>query len=254
MKKTLLASAILILLGFSASAQQIAFEEYTLENGLHVILHQDKSTPVVVTSVMYHVGTKNENPERTGFAHFFEHLLFEGTKNIGRGEWMKIVSSNGGNNNANTSADRTYFYEVFPSNNLELGLWMEAERLLHPVINQKLPDNIITLPQRLKEAGYVSACIGKWHLGGPGCLPTDRDFDVCFFSMWLRGRDVVDIRKLIIHRPKPRTSIGVGLPVVELVADFVLVSESVFRGLRTKLDFCCVCFLSRHEIAEHLNQ
>jgi len=123
-------------LGFSAAAQQVAFEEYTLENGLHVILHQDKSAPVVITSVMYHVGTKDEDPDKTGFAHFFEHLLFEGTANIKRGEWMKIVTGNGGNNNANTSDDRTYYYEVFPSNNLELGLWMESERMMHPVINQ----------------------------------------------------------------------------------------------------------------------
>jgi predicted Zn-dependent peptidase len=85
---------------------------------------------------MYHVGAKNENPERTGFAHFFEHLLFEGTENIKRGEWFKIVGANGGTNNANTTEDRTYYYEVFPSNNLELGLWMESERMLHPVINQ----------------------------------------------------------------------------------------------------------------------
>jgi len=85
---------------------------------------------------MYHVGAKDENPDRTGFAHFFEHLLFEGTENIKRGEWFKIVTSNGGTNNANTSDDRTYYFEVFPSNNLELGLWMESERLMHPVINQ----------------------------------------------------------------------------------------------------------------------
>lgn len=119
-----------------AFAQKVAFEEFTLDNGLHVILHQDKSAPVIITSVMYHVGTKNEDPKRTGFAHFFEHLLFEGTENIGRGEWMKIVSGNGGTNNANTAVDRTYYYEVFPSNNLELAIWMEAERMLHPVINQ----------------------------------------------------------------------------------------------------------------------
>lgn len=125
-----------IMLGNSVAAQKVVFEEYTLENGLHVVLHQDKSAPVIITSVMYHVGTKDENPERTGFAHFFEHLLFEGTENIKRGEWMKMVSANGGINNANTSDDRTYYYEVFPSNNLELGLWMEAERMLHPIINQ----------------------------------------------------------------------------------------------------------------------
>ena len=136
MKKSLMALSTLLMLGGTVSAQKVTFEEYTLDNGLHVILHQDNSAPVVITSVMYHVGAKDENPERTGFAHFFEHLLFEGTENIKRGEWFKIVSGNGGTNNANTSDDRTYYYEVFPSNSLELGLWMESERLLHPVINQ----------------------------------------------------------------------------------------------------------------------
>ena len=136
MKKSLIALSSMLMLGGIASAQKVAFEEYNLDNGLHVILHNDSSAPVVITSVMYHVGSKDENPERTGFAHFFEHLLFEGTQNIKRGEWFKIVTSNGGTNNANTSDDRTYYYEVFPSNSLELGLWMESERLMHPVINQ----------------------------------------------------------------------------------------------------------------------
>jgi len=136
MKKCLFSLASLLLAGFTASAQEVKFEEYDLDNGMHVILHQDNSAPVVTTSVMYHVGAKDENPERTGFAHFFEHLLFEGTENIPRGEWFTIVSSNGGSNNANTTDDRTYYYEVFPSNNVELGLWMESERLMHPIINQ----------------------------------------------------------------------------------------------------------------------
>jgi zinc protease len=136
MKKSLIALSSVLMLGGTAFAQKVAFEEYKLDNGLHVILHNDASAPVVSTSVMYHVGAKDENPERTGFAHFFEHLLFEGTANIKRGEWFKIVTSNGGTNNANTNDDRTYYFEVFPSNNLELGLWMESERLLHPVINQ----------------------------------------------------------------------------------------------------------------------
>ena len=136
MKKSLIALSSVLMLGGTALSQKVAFEEYNLDNGMHVILHNDSSAPVVITSVMYHVGAKDENPERTGFAHFFEHLLFEGTANIKRGEWFKIVTSNGGTNNANTSDDRTYYFEVFPSNNLELGLWMESERLMHPVINQ----------------------------------------------------------------------------------------------------------------------
>ena len=136
MKKCLFSLASLVLATFMLTAQEVKFEEYDLDNGMHVILHQDNSAPVVTTSVMYHVGAKDENPERTGFAHFFEHLLFEGTENIPRGEWFTIVTSNGGSNNANTTDDRTYYYEVFPSNNVELGLWMESERLLHPIINQ----------------------------------------------------------------------------------------------------------------------
>ena len=117
-------------------AQSLIFEEYDLSNGLHVILHRDNSAPVVTIGVMYHVGAKDEDPTRTGFAHFFEHLLFEGTQNIARGKWFDIVSANGGHNNAFTTQDKTYYYEVFPSNNLQLGLWMEAERMLHPVINE----------------------------------------------------------------------------------------------------------------------
>ena len=136
MKKTLLSFAAIAFLGTAMNAQQIKFEEYDLPNGLHVILHQDNSAPVITTGVMYHVGSKDEVKGRTGFAHFFEHLLFEGTPNIKRGEWMKIVASNGGQNNANTTSDRTYYYETFPSNNEQLGLWMEAERMRHAVINQ----------------------------------------------------------------------------------------------------------------------
>lgn len=136
MKKATLTALFVFAFIFGIQGQHVEYEEYNLANGLRVILHQDNTAPVVVTSVMYHVGAKNETPGRSGFAHFFEHLLFEGTKHISRGNWFEIVSSNGGTNNANTSDDRTYYYEVFPSNNVELGLWMESERMLHPIINQ----------------------------------------------------------------------------------------------------------------------
>ena len=114
---------ILAIFPLFSNSQNIDYIEYDLDNGLHVILHQDNSVPLVVTSVIYHVGAKDENPERTGFAHFFEHLLFEGTKNIGRGEMAKIIERNGGSYNANTTQDRTYYYELFPSNKLELGFF-----------------------------------------------------------------------------------------------------------------------------------
>ena len=132
----LIAISLAMITFIKVTAQEVEFTEYDLNNGLHVILHQDNKAPIVTVGVMYHVGAKDEDPGRTGFAHFFEHLLFEGTKNIGRGKWMEIVSSKGGNNNANTTQDRTYYYETFPSNNLEVGLWMESERMMHPIINQ----------------------------------------------------------------------------------------------------------------------
>jgi zinc protease len=162
MKKTFFLSLLGLLLSVNTFAQKVAFEEYDLSNGLHVILHQDNSAPLVTTSVMYHVGAKDENPERTGFAHFFEHLLFEGTENIERGDWFKIVSSNGGTNNANTTQDRTYYYEVFPSNNLKLGLWMESERMLHPIINQIGVDTQNEVVKEEKRLRVDNSPYGQW--------------------------------------------------------------------------------------------
>jgi len=117
--------------------EKIQYIEYDLPNGIHVILHQDSATPIVAVSVLYHVGSKNENENRTGFAHFFEHLLFEGSENIERGEYDELVESNGGTLNANTSQDRTFYFEILPSNQLELGLWLESERMLHAKVNNK---------------------------------------------------------------------------------------------------------------------
>ncbi|MBW6492136.1 MAG: insulinase family protein [Lentimicrobium sp.] len=126
----------LLLIGMLANVLVIAqnridFTEYDLDNGLHVILHRENSTPIVAVTISYHVGSKNENPERTGFTHFFEHLMFEGSENIERGEFDKIAMNAGAALNANTSFDRTFYYLLLPSNQLELGLWMESERLLH---------------------------------------------------------------------------------------------------------------------------
>ena len=153
MKKTLSAGILVCFAASTLIAQQVKFTEYNLPNGLHVILHQDKSAPVVAVSVFYHVGSKNEVAGRTGFAHFFEHLLFEGTDNIKRGEFFKYVSSNGGQNNATTSQDRTFYYEVFPSNQLKLGLWLESERMMHPIINEvgvKTQNEVVKEEKRMR--------------------------------------------------------------------------------------------------------
>jgi len=130
--KKLFFSGILATVAFGAQAQKkIDYVEYDLPNGIHVILHEEHATPIVAVSILYHVGSKNEKTDKTGFAHFFEHLLFEGSKNIERGKYSEMVEKNGGALNANTSQDRTYYYEILPSNQLELGLWLESERLLH---------------------------------------------------------------------------------------------------------------------------
>lgn len=154
------------LFAFWGYAQEVDFTEYDLDNGLHVILHQDNTAPVVSVGVMYHVGGKDEEEGRSGFAHFFEHLLFEGTENIDRGQWFKIVSSHGGENNANTTQDRTYYYENFPSNQLEVGLWMEAERMLHPKIGQKGVDTQREVVKEEKRTRIENAPYGALGYGG----------------------------------------------------------------------------------------
>lgn len=131
----MLLGASLLTFGAKQANAKINYTEYTMPNGLHVILQEDHSTPIVAVSVMYHVGSKNEDPQRTGFAHFFEHLLFEGSDHIKRGEYMKFIQAAGGQLNANTTQDRTFYYEVLPSNQLELALWMESERMAHAKID-----------------------------------------------------------------------------------------------------------------------
>jgi predicted Zn-dependent peptidase len=116
--------------------KKIEYKEFDLDNGLHVIMHQDESTPIVITSVLYHVGSKNEQPDRTGFAHFFEHLMFEGSPNLDRGEYASIIEARGGTLNAFTSNDITYYYELLPSNELELALYLESERMLQSKVDQ----------------------------------------------------------------------------------------------------------------------
>ena len=115
---------------------KIEFTEYDLPNGLHVILHENHSAPVVSTYLLYHVGSKNERADRTGFAHFFEHLIFEGAENIKRGQIDKLVSAAGGNLNASTSFDRTDYHFNLPSNQLSLAIWIESERMMHGKVEE----------------------------------------------------------------------------------------------------------------------
>ncbi|MDP4221554.1 MAG: pitrilysin family protein [Bacteroidota bacterium] len=133
MKKTAFFFLFFITLVAASSDAQvmkpIKFEEYDLPNGLHVILYPEHSAPVVSTRVYYHVGSKNERADRTGFAHFFEHLMFESTDDIKRGEYGKNIEAAGGELNAHTSLDRTFYQEDVPANYLRMALWGESERM-----------------------------------------------------------------------------------------------------------------------------
>ena len=131
-----LLAAALCLTAANARAGRIEFTEYDLPNGLHVILAPDHTVPVVASYVLYHVGSKNERPDRTGFAHFFEHLMFEGSDNIPRGRIDKLVSGAGGNLNASTSFDQTEYHINLPANQVDLALWIESERMLHGKVEQ----------------------------------------------------------------------------------------------------------------------
>ena len=108
---------------------RIPFETFTLPNGLTTILSPDKSTPTVTVSVWYHVGSKNETPGRTGFAHLFEHVMFTGSGHAKYGEHDRLTNGVGGSNNGTTDNDRTFYYETVPSNYLESSLWLEADRM-----------------------------------------------------------------------------------------------------------------------------
>ncbi len=113
----------------------IEYEKYSLSNGLRVILHHDNSTPMVVVNVMYDVGARDEDPEKTGFAHLFEHLMFGGSVNVP--EYDRIVQQAGGENNAFTNNDITNYYVSLPAENLEAGLWIESDRMLELAFSEK---------------------------------------------------------------------------------------------------------------------
>ena len=107
----------------------IPYEKYVLSNGLTVILHEDHSDPIVHVDVTYHVGSAREEIGKSGFAHFFEHMMFQGSDNVGDEQHFKIISAAGGTLNGSTNLDRTNYYETVPSNQLEKMLWLEADRM-----------------------------------------------------------------------------------------------------------------------------
>src|SRR5690606_39434819 len=122
-------------------ALDVPVQRHTLQNGLRVVLSEDHSAPIACVAVYYHVGMRLEPPGRTGFAHLFEHLMFQGSPNMGKMELVRHVQQNGGTLNGSTRYDYTNYFEVMPANAVDLALWMEADRMRGPVITQAELDN-----------------------------------------------------------------------------------------------------------------
>ncbi|MGI8988831.1 MAG: M16 family metallopeptidase [Bryobacteraceae bacterium] len=137
--------AVVLLTGtISARAAKpiaIPFKEYRLKNGLRVVLSEDHSAPTYSIAVTYNVGSRDEKPGRTGFAHLFEHMMFQGSENVGKGEQFILIQNNGGGMNGTTNSDRTNYFETLPANQLDLGLYLEADRIRSLAINQANLDN-----------------------------------------------------------------------------------------------------------------
>jgi len=135
-------TALLVLLVVTAAiGQSVKFTEHKLKNGLRVILSEDHSAPTYSISVTYNVGSRDERDGRTGFAHLFEHMMFQGSDNVGKGEHFVLIENNGGGMNGSTNSDRTEYHETLPANQLDLGLFLEADRMKSLAINQANLDN-----------------------------------------------------------------------------------------------------------------
>ncbi len=135
MRRWLAVLLVLALLPAAAAAQQgqlrVPYQQFVLPNGLNVILHEDHTTPTVSVNMWYDVGSGREKPGRTGFAHLFEHILFEGSENVPEGKFDEWLEAAGGNNNGSTNSDRTNYWEDIPSNALDLALFLESDRMGH---------------------------------------------------------------------------------------------------------------------------
>jgi zinc protease len=139
----------------------IAFKEYKLKNGLRVILSEDHSAPTYSIAVTYNAGSRDERKGRTGFAHLFEHMMFEGSENVGKGEHFLLVENNGGDMNGTTTEDRTNYFETLPANQLDLGLFLESDRMRSLAINQANLDNQRNTVQEERRLGIDNRPYGK---------------------------------------------------------------------------------------------
>ena len=142
----------------------VPFERFTLPNGLRIVLSHDDRAPIVAVNLWYDVGSRHERPGRTGFAHLFEHLMFSGSAHVAKGEHFQLIASAGGTNNASTMNDATNYYETLPSHELELALWLEADRMasLPAAITQEKLDNQRDVVKNERRSAVDNQPYGTW--------------------------------------------------------------------------------------------
>jgi len=142
----------------------VPIERHRLPNGLRIILSRDTATPIVAVNLWYDVGSKHERPGKTGFAHLFEHMMFQGSKNLAKNEHYTFIQSVGGSGNASTHLDRTNYYETLPSHELELAIWLEAERManLLPAVTQEKLDNQRDVVKNERRSVVDNVPYGTW--------------------------------------------------------------------------------------------
>src|SRR5882672_11405791 len=169
MKRVSRALSLLFLFAIIASAVQAqasrnvqtSFKETTLKNGLRVITVEDHNAPVIAVSVTYNVGSRNEKAGRTGFAHLFEHMMFQGSENVGKSEHFILINNNGGTMNGTTNQDRTNYFEALPANQLELALFLESDRMRSLAVNLDNLDNQRNAVQEERRIGLDNAAYGR---------------------------------------------------------------------------------------------
>src|SRR4030095_6861317 len=164
--RQLLAFSLMSLIVSTAGAQQtkkikVDFKDVKLKNGLRVLLVEDHSAPVVSVAITYDVGSRNERKGRTGFAHLFEHMMFTGSQNVGKNEYSLLIDTNGGGNNATTSEDRTLYFATVPSNQLDMILFLEADRMRNLHVTQHTLDTQRNAVQEERRRGLDNQPYGK---------------------------------------------------------------------------------------------
>ena len=190
----------------------VTYEKWKLSNGLTVIIHEDHSDPIAIVSVSYHVGSARETPGKSGFAHFFEHMMFQGSDNVGDEDHFRIVGKGGGGNNAFTTNDFTFYYETVPNSMVETCLWLEADRMgfLHDAVTKKGFENQRKVVKKEKMQNQINLPYGlMWEIAGQNLYPSVHPYSwpVIGYSDDLDRADESDLKNFFLRWYGPNNAI-----------------------------------------------